>query len=150
LLTRGRFADIEDPTRPLTDAERAKLRQAIELFYKDFVNIVATSRKRPYDQIDNVAQGRVWTGAQARQNALVDELGGLDRAVEMVKQKANIPASEKITLVTYPPRKTLWDVLLNRSDEASAMQEALLKARIPPSLLHGGILALMPYRIEIK
>lgn len=149
VLTRGRFADIEDPTRPLTDPERAKLRDALEVFYRDFVTIVANSRKKPYDQIEPLAQGRVWTGAQAKQNALVDEIGGLDRAVEMIRQKANIPASQKITLVSYPPRKTIWDVLLSRSDESSAMETALAKAHIPVSLIHGGILALMPYRIEI-
>jgi len=45
--------------------------------------------------VEPLAQGRVWTGAQAKQNGLVDAIGGIDRAIEMVKQKANIAASEK-------------------------------------------------------
>jgi protease IV len=153
VLARGRFADIDDPGKPLTDVERAKLRQEIEVFYRDFVERVATARKRPYDQVEPLAQGRAWVGVQAKQNGLVDDLGGLDRAVELIKQKANIPASEKVALVTYPPRRTLWDVVFNRNDE-SATIESLLARSAPGfpirSLLHGGILSLMPYRIDVK
>jgi len=69
------------------------------------VERVAAGRKRPYDQMEALAQGRVWMGAQAKQNGLVDELGGLDRALELVRERAKIPASEKVALVTYPPRR---------------------------------------------
>ena len=153
VLARGRFADIDDPAVPLTDAGRAKLRQEIEVFYRDFVERVAGARKRPYDQVEPLAQGRAWVGVQAKQNGLVDDLGGLDRAVELIKQKANIPASEKIALVTYPPRRTLWDLVFGRSDD-SATIESLLARSAPNmpirSLIHGGILSLMPYHIEVK
>ncbi len=153
VLARGRFADIDDPAVPLTDAGRAKLRQEIEVFYRDFVERVASARKRPYDQVEPLAQGRAWVGVQAKQNGLVDDLGGLDRAVELIKQKANIPASEKIALVTYPPRRTLWDLVFGRSDD-SATIESLLARSAPNmpirSLIHGGILSLMPYHIEVK
>ncbi len=153
VLARGRFADIDDPGKPLTDVERAKLRQEIEVFYRDFVERVATARKRPYDQVEPLAQGRAWVGVQARQNGLIDDLGGLDRAVELIKQKANIPASEKIALVAYPPRRTLWELVFNRSDESATIESML--ARSAPgfpirSLLHGGVLSLMPYRIDVK
>ena len=153
VLTRGRFADIDDPGKPLTDVERAKLRQEIEVFYRDFVERVASARKRPYDQVEPLAQGRAWVGAQAKQNGLVDELGGLDRAVELVKQKANIPASEKIALVTYPPKRSLWDIVFNRNDESATIESILARSApgIPVrSLLHGGILRLMPYRVDVK
>jgi protease-4 len=153
VLTRGRFADIDDPAKPLTDVERAKLRQEIEVFYRDFVERVASARKRPYDQVEPLAQGRAWVGAQAKQNGLVDDLGGLDRAVELIKQKTNIPASEKIALVTYPPRRTLWDVVFNRNDESATIESLLARSapNIPiRSLIHGGILRLMPYRIDVR
>jgi protease-4 len=153
VLTRGQFSDIDDPGRPLTDAERAKLRQEIEVFYRGFVERVASGRKRPYDQVEPLAQGRAWVGTAAKQNGLVDELGGLDRAVELIKQKANLPASEKISLVTYPPRRTLWDLVLDRNDDSATIESML--ARSAPnlpirSLLHGGILRLMPYRIDVR
>ena len=153
MLTRGKFSDIDDPGRPLTDEERGKLRREIEVFYRDFVERVASARKRPYDQVEPLAQGRAWVGTAAKQNNLVDELGGLDRAVELIKQKANIPASEKIALVTYPPHRTLWDVVFNRSDESATIESMLVRSapNIPiRSLIHGGILRLMPYRLDIR
>jgi protease-4 len=154
-ITRGKFADIDTPFRPMNDAERAKLRSEIEVFYKGFVERVAAGRKKPYDQIEPLAQGRVWVGAAAKQNGLIDDLGGIDRAVELVKEKAKIPASEKVALVTYPPRKSLFDLILNRSDDSvEAMiqrrAQALVGKMPVKSLLHGGVMRLMPYTIDVK
>jgi protease-4 len=152
-LKRGRFADIDTTTAPLNDEQRAKLRREIETFYKGFVERVAAGRKKPYDTIEPLAQGRVWLGEQAKQNGLVDELGGLDRAIEMVRDRAKISSSEKIVLVTYPPKRSVWDVLFNRSDETSQM-ESLVRpviGRLPLRVLaRGGILRLMPFTINVK
>jgi len=156
-ITRGRFADIDTSARPLSDVERAKLRHEIDVFYRSFVERVSAGRKRPYDQIEPLAQGHVWVGTLAKQNGLVDNLGGLDRAVELIKQKAKLPASEKISLVTYPPRRTLWELLLTRSDD-TAQLESLVQAKtrmlvgnLPiRSLTQGGILRLMPYTIQVR
>jgi protease-4 len=127
------------------------------VFYKSFVQRVADGRKRKYEEMEPLAQGRVWLGAQAKQNGLVDELGGLDSAIDLIKRRANIAASEKVTLVTYPPRRTLFDLIWNRSDDASQLESALgvkaraLLGRLPiRSLTEGGILRLMPYSIEVK
>ena len=121
-MKRGHFADIDTEYEPLNDEQRAKLRTEIEVFYKGFVQRVAEGRKRKYDDVEPLAQGRVWTGAQAKQNGLVDEIGGIDRAIEMVKQKANIAASEKITLVAYPPRRNLLQVLLDRDTDLTSIE----------------------------
>ncbi len=178
LMTRGRFADIDTVTAPLNDAQRAKLRTEIELFYKSFVERVAGARKRNYDYVEPLAQGRVWTGAQAKQNGLVDEIGGIDRAIEMVKQRAKIAAAEKITLVPYPPRRSLFQVLMDREQLAeleSYIFESRLDSRIESklngltgdpavrSLIHslvrgartydgtpGGLLSLMPYSVIVR
>ncbi len=161
-LTRGRFAGIDSMAAPLTGPERDKLRKEIEIFYTDFVERVAEGRKRPYDQVEPLAQGRVWLGAQAKQNGLVDELGGLDRAVEMIKQRAKIGASEKVTLVTYPPRRTLLDLIWNRSDDSAELDAALRASVLPAklrtligkvpvrALLQGGILRLMPFTLDVN
>jgi protease-4 len=53
----------------------------------------------------------VWTGRQAKANGLVDELGGLDRAIAVAKQRAKIPAESEVELVVYPPRKSFYEVL---------------------------------------
>lgn len=152
-LKRGRFSDIDSSTAPLNDEQRAKLRREIETFYKGFVERVSAGRKQPYDKVEPLAQGRVWLGEQAKQNGLVDELGGLDRAIEMVRDRAKISSSEKIVLVTYPPKRTVWDLLFNRSDETSQMESHLKPfiGRLPlRALAHGGILRLMPFTIDVK
>ena len=152
-LSRGRFANIDAVNGPLTTAEREKLRREIEVFYKDFVERVAKARSRNFEQIDALGQGRVWLGTQAKHNGLVDDLGGLDKAVELVKEKAKIGPAEKVTLVAYPARKTLIEALLQRSSTDTEIEEKLqaLVGNLPiRSLAHGGILELMPYRIEVK
>ncbi len=153
LLTRGRFAAIDSENGPLTDEERAKLRKEIEEFYRGFVQHVADGRKRKYTEVEALAQGRVWLGSQAKQNGLIDEIGGLDRAVEMVKQRAKIGASDKITLVSYPPRRTLFDLLWNShpADSEVESQIRMLLGKMPVRLLaHGGVMRLMPFTIVVK
>ena len=153
LLTRGHFAAIDSEYKPLTSEEREKVQKEIQVFYKGFVQRVAEGRKRPYDQMEALAQGRVWLGAQAKMNGLVDEIGGLDRAVEMIKQRTNIAASEQVTLVTYPPRRTLLEVLLKSSNDNSELETAIkaVAGHMPwRSLAHGGVQHLMPYSLVIK
>jgi protease-4 len=154
ILTRGRFARIDSDYGPLTGEERAKLRAEIEAFYRGFVERVASGRKRKYEEVAPLAEGRVWLGAQAKDNGLVDELGGLDRAVELIKQRAKIDAKERVTLVTYPPRRTLFELLMNRSSDDEAAIESVIRSyvgRLPfRALLDGGMLRLMPYAIEVK
>jgi protease-4 len=152
-LKRGRFADIDTTTAPLNDEQREKLRREIETFYKGFVERVAAGRKKPYDTVEPLAQGRVWLGSQAKQNGLVDELGGLDRAIDMVRDRAKISSSEKIVLVTYPPKRSLWDVLLNRSDETSQVESLVrpIIGKLPlHALAHGGVMSLMPFTVNVK
>lgn len=152
LITRGKYAAIDSETAPLTDDERAKLQAEIQLFYQGFVQRVADGRKRPYNAIEPLAQGRVWLGSQAKQNGLVDEIGGLDRAVELVKQRAKIGASEKVTLVSFPPKRSIYDLLMNRNGDSEV--EAQLRAvlgKMPLRLLaHGGVMRLMPFTLVVK
>ncbi len=149
-LSRGRFARIDSDYEPLDDAGRRKLREGIDDGYRAFVTKVAAARKRKFDEIEPLAQGRVWVGDQAKGNGLVDELGGIDRAIELVKQKANIPAKENVSLVIYPPKKSLLDLLL-----AQDPTEAMVRSRMAaiPGLrdvhasvwLKGGMLRMMPF-----
>ncbi|MFZ0594360.1 MAG: signal peptide peptidase SppA [Bryobacteraceae bacterium] len=156
LLSRGKFADIDSDYTPLSDPEKQKLHEGIVSTYRSFVTKVAAARKKSYEQIDLVAQGRVWMGAQAEQNGLVDRLGGLDSAVELIRERAKLPARARVNLVAYPPRMGLLDALLNASpdtltqDRANGELKQLFGDSLPsPALLRGGILTLMPYRISI-
>jgi protease-4 len=151
-LHRGRFAEIDSDYRPLSPEERAMLRQGIDENYLDFVRKVADARRRTVAEIEPIAQGRVWLGSQARGNGLVDDLGGLDQAIEMVKRKANIPASAKVSLVTYPPRRSIFDVLFRRSQEdlLESKLGSLLKGVPVRAWLRGGFLRLAPFALDLK
>lgn len=151
-LKRGRFADIDSDYQPLSPEGREKLREAIDENYRTFVTKVAQARRRTFDQIEPLAQGRVWLGSQAKTNGLVDQLGGLDRAIELVKEKAKIPKDEKVTIVTYPPKRSVFDVMFGRSGEnsADARLATLLRGWQARLWIKGGMLRLMPYRIEVK
>src|SRR5208337_37388 len=116
-VQRGRHADVESDYTPLTPEEREMLRQGIDESYRRFVSRVATARHRSFDQIEPLAQGRVWLGDQAKERGLVDQLGGLDTAIGLVKQKAGIPAAERVSLVMYPSRRSILDVLLRRGPD---------------------------------
>ncbi|HSU32027.1 MAG TPA: signal peptide peptidase SppA [Bryobacteraceae bacterium] len=155
-LMRGKFADIDSISSPLTDAEQAKLHQSIEVTYKSFVAKVAAARKKNYDQIDALAQGRVWMGTQARQNGLVDQLGGLDSAVSLVRQKARLSGTGETDLIVYPPKRSLFEVLTSSSNQD--VQEAIVERKIRQTLpglpsralLQGGLLRILPYQLSIQ
>ena len=99
------------PFAPFTPEQRDKLMGYMKVFYDGFVEKAAMSRRTTPASIDAVAQGRVWTGQQARQHGLVDALGGLDTAVALAKQRAGIPDDEEVELVAYPPRRSLYQAL---------------------------------------
>lgn len=159
-VSRGRFAMIESDYASLNDAERMKLREGIQTEYDDFVGKVAAARKKPVSAIEPVAQGRVWLGDQAKANGLVDDLGGIDRAIDKVKAKAGIPAGNQVSLVLYPPKRSLVEMLFrpNTDAEADAMLsgvglEQVRAAWHDASLrvwMRGGMLRMMPFRIQIR
>ena len=77
--------------------------------YERFLHVVAEGRGMTRDEVHAVAQGRVWTGRQAKARGLVDELGGLRRAVDLAKERAGIAPEREVTLVPFPRRRTLWE-----------------------------------------
>jgi protease-4 len=154
-LMRGKMADIDSETIPLSDAAKQKLHESIESTYKAFVSKVAAARKKTYSQIDPLAQGRVWMGAQAHDNGLVDALGGLDEAVSLIRKKANLPPSGATNLILYPPRRTLFEVLTESSPDTleAAAAESRIRRALPglpgDALFRGGVLRILPYRLTI-
>ncbi len=151
-ISRGRFENIDSDYTTLSPAELAKLKEGIDANYHDFVAKVAQARHRPFDQIEPLAQGRVWLGDQAKSNGLVDELGGIERALELVKQKARIPASENVTIVMYPPRRSILDVLFGRAADSmtESRLERLLKAWPPELWAHGGLFRIIPFTLTVR
>ena len=151
-IERGRHAGIDSDYRPLTEDERQMLRAGIDESYKDFVAKVAAARHRKFEEIEPLSQGRVWMGDQAKANGLVDEIGGLDTALDLAKRKANIPAAENVTVVTYPARRDFLDILMRKS--SGDMLESRLTqvfGRMPfRAWMKGGYLRLMPYWVEVR
>jgi protease-4 len=98
-----------------------KVGEYMDSFYKNFVAKVAEGRHTAPARIDAVAQGRVWTGAQAKERGLVDALGGLDTAVAIAKQRAHIPADEEVELVVYSQRRSLYEALTQLGRSSSAL-----------------------------
>jgi len=146
-ISRGRFAQIDSLDHALTPVETAKLKEGIDANYHDFVAKVAQARRRPFDQIEPLAQGRVWLGDQAKERGLVDEMGGIDRALELVKQKAKIPASENVTVVMYPPRRSILDMLFGRAQDS--VVESRLR-RLVKEWPASGLLRRMPFMLSAQ
>jgi len=163
-VSRGKQAEMYSPDRRFTPAERTKITESMQAVYDQFVERTAAARQMPPEKVDEVAQGRVWTGEQARQLGLVDELGGLYTAIDLAKQRARIPVDEEVELVIYPPRRSVYEVLadelqspLGRMQErqtADALFQLLgprerraLSALLAPARLFrsGQVLAHMPY-----
>ncbi len=110
-VSQGAHAEMYSPDRPFTTEERAKVQESMQATYDQFVERVAESRHTTPEKIDQIAQGRVWTGQQARQIGLVDELGGLAVALKAAKLRAHIPLDEEVQLVMYPQARSFFEVL---------------------------------------
>ncbi len=107
----GRFAAIYSPVTPFSDDERAKMQEHIDAIYEQFLTKAAEGRGTTRDAMHELAQGRVWTGRQAKVRGLIDELGGLNRAIALAKEQVGIDAEAEVELVIYPRPKSLFELL---------------------------------------
>jgi protease-4 len=157
-VQRGKNASLFSDWHPWTDEQRAKIHELNEAFYETFVAKAAEGRKKKPDEIEAVAQGRVWTGEEALAAGLVDGLGGLQEAVRIARDKARIPKGEDVQLVVLPQRKGLLETLLDRQDEdvvARATGRALGPAaasflRWATALGDGGPIARVPFELAVR
>jgi len=113
----GEYADLGSPDRAMTPAELTIIQHGVDRIYDDFISKVASGRKLDKAKIDSIAQGRVWTGEDAISIGLVDELGGLDKAVSIAVKKAKLTDYK---FVNYPEQKDPFNnILKSFGDEAS-------------------------------
>ncbi len=113
-LTFGKRADLFSTYRKLTREERDFLKKEILWVYDKFLTKVAEGRTLSKEEVDKIGRGRVWTGSQAKERGLVDELGGLSRALELAKELAGIPIDEEVRLVVRPKKISFFDTLFGR------------------------------------
>jgi len=118
-LIYGKKADIFSSFRALTDEERDFLKKEILWIYDRFLTKVAEGRNMKSEDVDKVGKGRVWTGSQAKELGLVDDIGGLSTAIQWVKQLAEIPEEEEVKLVIWPKKVSLFQALFGRRQARS-------------------------------
>ncbi len=104
----GKYSDFGSITRPLIPEEKKIIQKRIDEVYNQFVMKVSEGRNMTFEEVDNIAQGRVWTGLQAMENGLVDVIGGLDDAIEIAADKANI---DNYKVVNYPVLKEPFEFI---------------------------------------
>ena len=166
-VLRGKTAGMFRATEKFSDEERAKFEEWIKTtYYQDFVPKVAKGRNKDTGFIDSVGQGRVWTGAQAKDRSLVDDFGGLDKAIDVAKQLAKIPAEKGVERVILPYPTTFLQQLLSGGGENSNTQveqqravfaalpedarRALRYMALMDRMKNGESMLLMPYDIRVK
>lgn len=171
-ITRGKNAAIFRETEQFTPEERKKFEGMIDNFYwDDFLPKVAKGRNKDVEYVHSVAQGRVWTGAQAKERGLVDEFGGMERAMEIARDLAKIPADKGVRPVIYPAPKTVFEEIFGGGRDDSAQsgdaevqrQRQALIAQLPEDMRRplrvafmldrmkrGEIMALMPFDLSIR
>ena len=106
-LTRGRHADFYLSSEPLSEGTEGRMQVLVDQIYELFIERVSAGRGMSIEQVEEVAQGRVWTAAQAREVGLVDELGGLREAVSLARARLDLAEDADVALVPYPPSPTL-------------------------------------------
>ena len=152
-MKRGESADLFSPARDLTETERKTLQAWIDNFYGQFVARVAEARRLTPQQVDAVARGRVWTGAQALERKLIDRFGGFEDALLEAGKRAGIAADAPVEI------EDTEEYEVELSDFAGARVDVLdaLPAGIGPRALRalrllgqpGTLRAALPYDLEI-
>ncbi len=121
-ISNGAHAQMWSSGKLFTDEEMAKFEGTLDMIYKAFIARVSQARGLTPEQVEAVAEGRVWSGQQALDRKLVDYLGGLDRAVEVAKDVAKLDAKADIPLVQYPAKKSPWEMIADLAKGESTFQ----------------------------
>src|SRR6059058_736667 len=129
VLKVGQFKDTGDPTRELTPAERQYLQGLIDNMYGQFVQAVADGRHAKASDIKSIADGRVWTGEQAMDLHLIDQIGDFRTAVQDTAKSVNI-SGEPVLVHPEPHRKSLLDLLFGDASKYLPSKEKLLDQQI--------------------
>jgi protease IV len=156
----GALADLGTVSRPITPKEKAVVQNIVDHFYDGFIERVALCRKMTTNHVDEIAQGRVWSGADALKNGLVDELGGLQKAIAVAAQEAKLGTNYSVA--EFPKPKTFAEQLaetlhgeerpLARNDPASWLTWKIMQEWRVLSGLNDpqGIYTLLPFDLELN
>ena len=117
IIAHGQNATLYSDYGSFTSTERERVEKMMRTVYEDFVNKAAAGRSKSFEDIDEIAQGRVWTGRQAQELGLVDELGGLDDALSIAKKQAGFTEEDKVNLIVLPKQRPLFEQLIEQMIE---------------------------------
>jgi protease-4 len=107
-------ATLFSAQQSFTPAQKQWIEKTMEETYSAFIHGVANNRHMTAEQVDKIGKGRVWTGTQAKDNGLVDELGGLDRAIAVARDLAHISVTQSVHIVNLPEEKNFFQLLLEK------------------------------------
>jgi protease-4 len=124
----GENANIWTGTHDYSDAQWARFQQWLDRIYDDFTSKVAEGRSLPKEKVLEIAKGRIWTGEDAKNLGLVDELGGYATAVRLAKQAAKIPEKEDVKIQIFPRKKSPLEMILGEPPDSSEPEKAALQA----------------------
>ena len=152
----NKYADFGNIMRPFNEEERSLLQMMITEGYDTFVSRCAEGRHTTKEAIEKIAEGRVWTGETAKKLGLVDELGGIDKAMDIAVTKAGI---EGYTVVSYPAKQDFFSSLLD-TKPTNYVESQLLKSKLGEFYQQFGLLknlqeqsmiqARIPFELNIK
>ena len=153
ILKRGRYADFYTDYGDYPPEEQAIIKKQIKLMYDDFVHKVAQGRNMTDAEVDQIGRGRVWTGSQAKENGLVDRIGGLNLALKIAKERAGLPQEAKIQIIRMPKPdifSRLFDLsLVEAMFPLPEFPISIQAKRILDLFAQHRIFMLMPYQIKI-
>ena len=124
----GLFSDIGTPTRDITPFERKAIQEEVNMIYEDFTTKAAEGRKMSVSALKKLASGRVWSGTEGKANGLVDELGGLDKAINMATLEAGLESDYKV--VYFPESKNFLEKIMADFQKDATIKQ--LKAELGP------------------
>lgn len=125
----GEYSGVYSPDTPFTDTQRAAYRAQLQDIYDDFTSRVAKGRNLPIERVLEIAKGRVWTGEQAKEIGLVDELGGFMTAIAAAKKLGGIDKDAKIRIKSFPRKKTQQEQLQEILSGTAQMQADIAALR---------------------
>ncbi len=136
-ITRGANALLFSDEGTFTDTQRELFQTQMDNFYERFLAKVADGRDMTRDEVHAVAQGRVWTGRQGLEHGLVDELGGLRRAIDSAKWMMGLQPEDKVSLVSFSEELTLFERMLVKSLRENGVMAHLAASMFPTDILLG-------------
>ena len=126
----GKFADTETLSRPKTEEELRAIQSVVDWLYESFIERVAQGRKLDTARVREIAEGRVWSGSDAKRLGLIDEFGGLEAAIDHAAQRAQLGRTYR--LQEYPRKRELGEILQEFFEDSS---DYLSRGRIEGRIL---------------